>query len=73
MLFYFQAYMSNPDYIMPGRQVTVFLFLFNLAQWIVFTFEIQKVRASRVEEGKFCKSPPLTRFFTNMISTNAMW
>lgn len=35
---------------MPGRQVTVFLFLFNLAQWIVFTFEIQKVRASRVEE-----------------------
>lgn len=45
-----KAYMSNPDYIMPGRQVTVFLFLFNLAQWIVFTFEIQKVRASRVEE-----------------------
>ena len=48
--------MSNPDYIMPGRQVTVFLFLFNLAQWIVFTFEIQKVRASRVEEGKFSQS-----------------
>lgn len=37
---------------MPGRQVTVFLFLFNLAQWVVFTFEIQKVRASKVEEGK---------------------
>ena len=55
--------MSNPDYIMPGRQVTVFLFLFNLAQWIVFTFEIQKVRASRVEEGKFSK-------FTKIIFTN---
>lgn len=27
----------------PGREVTVFLFLLNLAQWIVFTFEIQKV------------------------------
>lgn len=35
---------------MPGRQITIFLFLFNLAQWIVFTFEIQKVRASQVEE-----------------------
>jgi len=46
-----KAYMNtSQEYIMPGRQVTVFLFLFNLAQWIVFTFEIQKVRASRVEE-----------------------
>ena len=44
--------MNDQQYIMPGRQVTVFLFLFNLAQWIVFTFEIQKVRASRVEEGE---------------------
>ena len=43
---------QHPDGIMPGRQITVFLFLFNLAQWIVFTFEIQKVRASQVEEGK---------------------
>ena len=49
----FQAYMNtSQEYIMPGRQVTVFLFLFNLAQWIVFTFEIQKVRASHVEEGE---------------------
>jgi hypothetical protein len=32
----------------PGRQITVFLFIFNLAQWLVFTFEIQKVRASLV-------------------------
>merc|ERR1712223_274786 len=46
-----KAYMNtSQEYIMPGRQVTVFLFLFNLAQWIVFTFEIQKVRASHVEE-----------------------
>ena len=35
---------------MSGRQITIFLFLFNLAQWIVFTFEIQKVRSSKVEE-----------------------
>ena len=46
----FQEYFSNQEYIMPGRQITIFLFLFNLAQWIVFTFEIQKVRASQVEE-----------------------
>jgi hypothetical protein len=41
---------------MPGRQVTIFLFLFNLSQWVVFTFEIQKVRASHVEEGKLFKT-----------------
>ena len=46
----------NPNYQqphrnMPGRQITIFLFLFNLAQWFVFTFEIQKVRSSKVEEG----------------------
>jgi len=45
-----KEYFSNQEYIMPGRQITIFLFLFNLAQWIVFTFEIQKVRASQVEE-----------------------
>jgi hypothetical protein len=32
----------------PGRQITIFLFLFNLSQWLVFTFEVQKVRASLV-------------------------
>jgi len=33
----------------PGRQITAFLFLFNVSQWLVYTFEIQKVRASLVE------------------------
>ena len=49
---------QQPHRNMPGRQITIFLFLFNLAQWIVFTFEIQKVRASKVEEGNnnFLKS-----------------
>ena len=45
----FQEYFSNQEYIMPGRQITIFLFLFNVSQWLVFTFEIQKVRASLVE------------------------
>ena len=56
----------------PGRQVTVFLFLLNLSQWFVFTFEIQKVRASLVEAEFYGFMPwviiqrvtlPLTVFF----------
>jgi hypothetical protein len=39
----------DKEFTKPGRQITIFLFLFNLAQWLVFTFEIQKVRASLVE------------------------
>ena len=42
---------DNEEQSMPGRQATFFLFLFNLSQWIVITFEIQKVRASKVEQG----------------------
>ena len=49
--YFVNSQQQQSDEIMPGRQITVFLFLFNLAQWIVFTFEIQKVRASQVEEG----------------------
>ena len=49
--YFVNSQQQQSDDIMPGRQITVFLFLFNLAQWIVFTFEIQKVRASQVEEG----------------------
>ncbi len=54
----------------PGRQVTIFLFLLNLAQWIVFTFEIQKAsvttscfiqcalkRSPIVEHGLFFITP----------------
>ena len=56
----------------PGREVTVFLFLLNLAQWFVLTFEIQKVRASLVEAEFYGFMPwviiqrvtlPLTVFF----------
>ena len=53
-------------------QVTVFLFFLNFAQWIIFTFEIQKVRASMVEAEFYGFMPwviiqrvtlPLTVFF----------
>ena len=43
--------LDDSEQNMPGRQTTFFLFLFNLSQWIVITFEIQKVRASKVEQG----------------------
>ena len=33
----------------PGRQITIFLFLFNLSLSLVYTFEIQKARASVIE------------------------
>ena len=61
----------------PGRQITVFMFLFNLAQWLVFTFEIQKVRASLVEANFYGFMPwiviqrvtlPLAVFFRLNIS-----
>ena len=45
--------LDDSEQNMPSRQATFFLFLFNLSQWIVITFEIQKVRASKVEQGKF--------------------
>ncbi len=53
-------------------QVTIFLSILNLAQWLVVTFEIQKVRASVVEADFYGFMPwviiqrvtlPLTVFF----------
>ncbi len=50
----------------------MFLFFLNFAQWIIFTFEIQKVRASMVEAEFYGFMPwviiqrvtlPLTVFF----------
>jgi hypothetical protein len=37
---------------MPCREVTAFLFVYNLAQWLVVTFEMQKLKSS-VEEAEF--------------------
>ena len=39
----FQAVPTDVAKHMPGRQVTAFLFLYNMAQWLVLSFEIQKV------------------------------
>eukprot|EP00095_Tigriopus_kingsejongensis_P008828 maker-scaffold280_size224562-snap-gene-0.11 protein:Tk08828 transcript:maker-scaffold280_size224562-snap-gene-0.11-mRNA-1 annotation:"protein otpl-8" len=56
----------------PGRQVAMFLFLYNIGMWLVFTFEIQKVRSSLVEAQFYGVMPwviiqrvtlPLTIFF----------
>ena len=37
----------------PGRQFAMFFFIFNLSQWLVITFEIQKFRASVIESDFF--------------------
>jgi len=34
---------------MPGRQICMFMFVFNISQWLVFTFEIQKLGTSLLE------------------------
>merc|ERR1719350_1434384 len=34
---------------MPGRQICAFMFIFNISQWLVFTFEIQKLGTSLLE------------------------
>ena len=39
----FQTLPRDEELIKPGRQMTVFFFMFNAAQWLVFTFEVQKV------------------------------
>ena len=51
---------ANNNISKPGRQITIFLFLFNLSQWLVFTFEVQKVRASLVRLSNFYIVPPPT-------------
>ena len=33
----------------PGRQVVTFLLLCNITMWIVYTFEVQKVKDSPVQ------------------------
>ena len=35
----------------PGRQVVTFLLLCNITMWIVYTFEVQKVKDSPVQVG----------------------
>jgi hypothetical protein len=44
-----QVLPPEKEFAKPGRQITIFLFLLNLAQWLVTSFEIQKVRANLVE------------------------
>ncbi|KAF2352863.1 Otopetrin [Trinorchestia longiramus] len=39
----------------PGRQIITFLLICNLAMWIVYTFETQKVEANPVQLEFFGK------------------
>ena len=33
----------------PGRQIVTFLLICNLAMWVIYTFETQKVEANPVQ------------------------
>ena len=39
----YKALPKDKGYGKPGRQMTVFVAIFNAAQWLIVTFEIQKV------------------------------
>lgn len=41
----------------PGRQYITFSFLFNISQWLVLTFEIQKFRASLIQSNFYGVMP----------------
>merc|ERR1712241_440676 len=41
----------------PGRQYVTFSFLFNISQWLVLTFEIQKFRASLIQSNFYGVMP----------------
>ena len=42
----YKALPKDKEYAKPGRQMTVFFAIFNAAQWLIVTFEIQKVGLS---------------------------
>ena len=41
----------------PGRQFAIFSFFFNLSQWLVLTFEIQKFRSSLIQSDFYGLMP----------------
>ena len=40
---------AEQDRSKPGRQIVTFLLICNLAIWVIYTFEIQKVEESPVQ------------------------
>ena len=46
---------QNHDSNKPGRQVVTFLLLCNITMWIMFTFEVQKVKDSPVQVSLFLR------------------
>ena len=45
------VYLPEHDRTKPGRQAVTFLLLCNLALWVVYTMEIDKVDANPVQVG----------------------
>jgi hypothetical protein len=40
------------DRAKPGRQIVTFLLICNLAIWVIYTFEVQKVEESPVQVSR---------------------
>ena len=43
---------NNHDASKPGRQVVTFLLICNITMWVIYTFEVQKVKDSPVQVKK---------------------
>jgi len=46
-----RVFLPEHDRSKPGRQVVTFLLICNIAMWIIYTFEMQKVAANPVQVG----------------------
>jgi len=75
-----RIYTADQDRSKPGRQVVTFLLICNLAIWVIYTFEVQKVKESPVQIEFFGHQPwviiqklslPLCIFF-RFLSTVAL-
>jgi hypothetical protein len=51
MLHFIVVTYSCQDRTKPGRQIVTFLLICNLAIWVIYTFEVQKVEESPVQVG----------------------
>ena len=53
----FQVVSDKQQMQNPGRQFAIFSFFFNLSQWLVLTFEIQKFRSSLIQSDFYGLMP----------------
>ena len=59
---------NNHDASKPGRQVVTFLLICNITMWVIYTFEVQKVKDSPVQVKNHNIFVKLQLFFFLQIS-----